>query len=456
MSNLQLRNKLALVYTVLFVVILGVAFLSIYVFSERYREEEFYKRLSDRTNSTFKIIVQVDQIDNNLLRIFDKNTINSLSEEKIMLFDSCGALIYSSTDKGSIDYAEPILQQLKTDENVIQESMDKYEILGIQFTDHNKTYYGVARAFDQFGRSKVHFLAVLLISTFCIATLLVVILSFYLARIVTKPITLLTQEVEKISPERLSNRVRSATSDDEIGFLTGKFNEMLDKVENAFKFQSYYIQHLSHELKTPLAVMMASAERALADQDREKLSDALRFQKDAIMDLSHIINAMLDISRTEHKLAEVMAERIRIDEVVFECMEEIALLNPNASFDFRIDEHMAEPELTVRGNSRMIKMAVMNLVRNAVNFSGKLKPAIDIKNAGQEIQIIISNDGALIDDEDREMLFKHLFRGKNSHSVKGFGLGLVLAQRIIRLHKGLIVYRVSEGMNNFVLTLPNV
>lgn len=452
--NRKLRSKLTLLYTVAFTLMLGIAFLSIYSISENNRREEFYKRLSDRTVTTFTISIRVDQINNDLLRLFDKNTINSLSDERVLLFDSSGRLIYSTVDLGDTRYATEVLNSLKTDESAYRVSEDKYEMLGLKFKDRGHTYYGIARAYDKFGKRKIHFLALLLSGTFIIAAVLFLFLSFYLSNIITNPITRLTKNIEKISPDDLSNRVPLMFADDEIGFLANKFNELLDKVENAFKFQVHYIHHISHELKTPLAVMMANAERALTEDETEKLKSSMQFQKNGIMELSHIINAMLDISKMEKKLTTVHAEAIRVDEVIFDCIEEISMLNSGVCFDFNIDQTLDEGKLTIMGNSRMVKMAILNLIKNAVNFSADKKPGIAISATNAHLVIRIFNDGDTLTPEEQVKLFRHSFRGRNSILVKGFGLGLVLASRVIKLHDGSLEYSIIDGKNCFALTLP--
>ncbi len=453
--NLNLRNKLALIYTVAFNLILGVTLFFIYSISEQNRSDVFFRRLSDRALSTFKISVQVEQIDNTLLRIFDQNTINRLSDEKVMIFDSSGNLFYSSIDDTRIDEAASMLKELHGDADRLEVTEAKYQIVGTRLLDKGRTFYGFAKAYDKYGRSKIRFLAFLLVGTFITVAIIISLLSFYLSTIITKPISQLTHQVEKLSPDDLLDRVHFRFPNDEVGFLAHKFNELLDKIGNALKFQKHYIHHLSHELKTPLAIMMANAERTLAEKDNDKLKKSMEFQKNAIMELSHIINAMLDIAKTENKLAVPDVSLIRIDELLFECMDEIIFLNDDLRFDFVIDTDLDEHMLTIAGNSRMVKLAIINLVKNAVNFSREEMPAVEISALGNDVQIKISNDGETIDEEDQAKLFKHLFRGKNSKSVNGFGLGLVLAHRVILLHKGDLTYSIdARGRNCFTLKLP--
>lgn len=455
-SGGSLRNKLAIGFTTVFLLLTGCSYYAIYELSAEYREEEFAQRLKDRTLTAYKLMVEVEQIDYNTLRLFDLNTINSLYEERVLLYDSSFKLIYKSTDDARISSAHDILLNLQANSAEVFRSDKYFETLGMKFSYNNATYYGITMAYDKFGRSKLDFLKWVLVITFVVGAFLLVLLAFYFARLITHPVTKLTAEIESISPGNLSARVHSPTARDEVGFLADKFNELLDRLERAFKFQYHFINHLSHEMKTPLAVMMSNTERALTDDDNESLRKSLKFQQHGLMELSHIMNAMLDISLTETRLATIQADNIRFDELLFECIDEMNMLYDNVQFDFAMDDTLDSSEkLTVKGNSRMLKMAILNLLKNAISYSDNEKPGIRLGAEDGYIALYIVNNGRLLNEEDQERLFHHLFRGSNSVHVKGFGLGLVLTQRIITLHHGSIVYMVTiDGKNCFFMKLP--
>lgn len=453
----SLRNKLAFGFITAFTLLLGISFYTIYALSAEYRKEEFYRRLRDKTVTTYRLMVEVEQINYNMLRLFDRNTINSLYEEKIILFDSSFRVMYKSNDDKHVTYSPGILKQLRNTAE-LHFSDKRHETVGLKFRHNGKVYYGIAKAYDRFGKSKLEFLKWILISTFVVATVLMVLLSFFLSKLITQPVTLLTAEIERISPNNLSKRVEAKDTRDEVGFLAYKFNELLDRVERAFKFQYHFINHLSHELKTPLAVMMTNTERALTEGDTASLRKSLQFQQHALMELSHIINTMLDISMSETRMADVQKDAIRVDELLFECMDEITLLDSSVQFDFIMDESLDNSDrLTVNGNTRMLKMALLNLLKNAVNYSENKKPFIKILSAPGAIEIKFINNGPVLVAEEQERLFRHLFRGSNSKQVKGFGLGLVLVHRIVTLHNGTVSYSVtSDEQNCFSVRLPVV
>ncbi len=449
MNKLSLRQKLNLIYTVVFLVLLGVSLGAVYFITENNRRDEFYQRLKDKTITTFNLLIEVEQINHDLFQKFDRHDNNILHDEKLILFDERGKVFYTSLDDTKILYSNEVLNSLEKGKIEIETTEGEYELVGIRFKHDNKVYYGIIKAFDRFGKNKIWFLKWLLIITFIIVGCLMVFLSNYVSKIITFPIRKLTREIEQITPSNLSIRVNEPLVKDEVGFLASKFNELLGKVESAFKFQYHFIHHLSHELKTPLAVMMTNTERALSDGNAESYKNSLTFQQNAMMELANIINAMLDISKMETKLESVMKENIRMDELLFECMDELRFLDEKTRFDFSLDDNIQDSEtLTISGNSRMLKLALINLLKNCVYYSEYNHPIVQLLYENNQLKLRFINKGATITKDEQTQLFLHLFRGKNAEKTKGFGLGLVLVQRIATLHNATIEYLVLKEREN--------
>ena len=117
---MTIRSKILLYFSILSIGIVGIAFIIIYSLFSNYRTEEFQQRIKDKTITTVKFLVEIEQIDHNLLQTMDEYTINNLYKEKVLIFDSQKKLIYTSVDDTRIRYEKDILQKLSTSNPLIE------------------------------------------------------------------------------------------------------------------------------------------------------------------------------------------------------------------------------------------------------------------------------------------------------------------------------------------------
>src|SRR5699024_5545380 len=133
------------------------------------------------------------------------------------------------------------------------------------------SYYGVSKAYDLSGYSKLYFLRNVLIAIFIAITIIVILLSIYLSNIITKPITELAEKLNKydLRKEEMS-LIETDTSSFELQYLTERFNELLGRTNEAFAFQKNAINHISHELKTPITILVSELEKIKTYTNKEK------------------------------------------------------------------------------------------------------------------------------------------------------------------------------------------
>jgi two-component system sensor histidine kinase ArlS len=450
---MKLRSRIVTSFSIAFLVVFGLALYGVYYLMAIYREQEFLQRLKDRTTTTYRLLLDVKGIDHNLMRVFDQNTINNLYDEKILLFDSAGRNIYSSVDDTKILFPLDVINRLKHGEEELFYYEGGYEVYAHSIIDRGQTFYAIGKAYDKYGRGKLQFLAIALFAIYAIVLFMVVIISYFLSRQITRPIIKLTSEVNNRNIENLS-RLEVPDSRDEIAMLTRGFNSMLARVEESYTYQKNFIQHMSHELKTPIAVMMSNLERTMIEEDTERWRESFEFQKSGLMQMASVINTLLDISKYETNPQLLLTQNIRLDELIFECFESLSLVYPQTKFDLSIDDSFEDAEqLTCYGNERMLRIALFNLVKNASEYSDDNRVNLTIKNAEASVIVEIVNNGPILTNQEQTKLFKHFFRGQNSRSKAGIGLGLVMAYKIIQLHHGTLEYRVSSGFNCFTIAL---
>src|SRR5690606_2345498 len=210
---------------------------------------------------------------------------------------------------------------------------------------------------------KKDFLQKVLVGIFLAIVLIVLLVSFYLSNIIAKPISELTKKIENYDLHNEENQpLQLKTTTSELKNLSEKFNELLKRTNDAFRFQKHSIQHISHELKTPIAVLVSELEKIEQREDIEEIKSELRGQTKRAKSLGNIINVLLQISKIETN-DEITDTPIRIDEIIFNCIVEINSLYPEFNSEVHsLPDHLNERVLNSVVNDPLIEQAVHTLM----------------------------------------------------------------------------------------------
>ncbi|MEZ5082086.1 MAG: hypothetical protein R2750_01320 [Bacteroidales bacterium] len=162
---MKIRNKLTYLFISIVAVLILILSLSIYFFSADFREEEFYRRLETRANSTCSLLADVDEVDANLLQIIEKSTPENLTSEKIVIIDFHNKIVFSTDDKEEIRITLGMINDIRLNERVKFTQQD-YEIIGILFVGKYDRFVAVSAAIDKYGMRKLQNLRLILIIGF--------------------------------------------------------------------------------------------------------------------------------------------------------------------------------------------------------------------------------------------------------------------------------------------------
>jgi signal transduction histidine kinase len=451
---MKIRNRITLYFSLSTLVVSGIGFLLIYLLFSANREEAFQMQQKQKVQITLELLAKVKQTHNELVEEIDMLTIHDLYDEKLLLFNSKKDLIYSSLDDIPIPFSKDILNQLTPQNQWVEAKEGQYDIIGTHIEGNGRIYYGISKAYDKYGYAKLHFLGYILIATFISISAIVILISFYLSRKITEPLAEVTQRINEYNFEKDYSPIEISGSRDEVSLLAQQFNKLMKRMNEVFSFQKHAVHHISHELRTPVSILVSNFEKIEKETDLVKIKSLITTQKEDTKNLSEIINALLEIAKTESG-SVLKRDKIRVDELIFDVAGELKNIYPDFQFLIDYATHTEnESQLTISANTRLVQSALMNLTQNCVQYTSENKARIKIKTGKDSIRLIFENKGEPISESENQFLFQHFFRGENSKGKRGFGLGLVLVHKIIALHNGTISYEFKNQLNTFTIRLP--
>lgn len=453
---MKIRNKIIIYFSSTLIALSAISLGIINLLFSEYREEEFQQRQKEKIIQTIKFLGEYKEMSENLSEIMDKLTIHDFYDEKMLVFDGDKDLIYASVDDLNISNYNQILNQLSPSKRWIETKEDNYDIVGIYIENERNSFYAISKAYDNFGYSKLTFLRNTLLIIFLVFVIVVLSISLYLSKLISKPISDLVDHLKSYNVNNLAKEIRIRTTTFEITHLIETFNKLLQKTNETFLFQKHVVQHISHELKTPIAILVSELERIKKNDIPVSVKNQLQEQIQKAKNLGDIINSLLEISKIESGQSFTM-EIVRMDEMIFDLIDELNIIHPDFLFEWRYSsEDVEESKLKIKANKLLIRQALENILVNCINYSDNKTAQIKIDcTEPKYLSILFSNSGMSVKQNEVKFMFANFFRGNNSQGKPGFGLGLVLTKRIITLHNGSILYfSPDKNFNLFEIRLP--
>ncbi|WP_336516209.1 HAMP domain-containing sensor histidine kinase [Pollutibacter soli] len=447
---MTLKKRIAFFISLLFTILFGVVAVIILTLFSYFRKEEFRQRLEEKALSTIKLLTEVKQVDKQLLKVIDQNSINRLYNEKTLVFDAGYHLIYTSLDDAKINWTSADLEYLKKHKTFFKHD-GEYEVYGVFYDTNNEDYYALISANDNYGKRNLKFLIWLVSAAYVVFVFLAWLLTFYAVRKLFRPLDDLHLKISQINERSLATRIHTNNkSKNEIDLIGTEFNLMMDRIENSYDKQKEFTAQASHELRTPLAKISALVENEMANTEKEK-SYRLKLILQNINLISELIDSLLVLSRSE-MLHSSSKEKARVDEAIYNSIEKVhAEFNQfkvNLEFD---DAENMEELLQVECNQSLLEIAVSNLLKNAFQYSDNGLAVVKLRKTDDHLQLCISNSGILLTEQEKEKLFEPFARGGNSRNKPGLGLGLRIADRILTAYGFSIFYRNENAVNEFVI-----
>lgn len=289
---------------------------------------------------------------------------------------------------------------------------------------------------------------------FFLLLFLLAVSGFFLIWRITRSLTSLTSQIENISSRNLDQHIKGIKGRNEIGELARSFNDLLDRLNEAFKREQQFIADVAHELKTPLAIQRSALEVTLAQQRPEQ--DYKNALKDALAEnnrLDATLKNVLDLAWSEVPHERKHATKFNLSEL----LEEVNDIAAKMSLSKKITITPAiQKQVYVVGFKDKLARAIINVVDNAIKYTppgGQI--TIKLEQQRRHANISIRDTGRGIGRVDLPHIFQRFYRGSSGAKALGSGLGLAIVKAIIDLHRGTVRVTSREGKGSvFLISLP--
>ena len=450
-TKLSIKKKL-LIYSF----IIQVVILAIFSFS-------LYKALEistlDKLQATLKVII-LDVTDD----LLEKSAIlaTSLDEEKEYKFEPLyirilddmthEKIIQTANFPNNIEHDNKYLKSLE--ENTINfEEQNNYLVSRIKINFHNekKVIIEVATTKEILNSTLENILYIL---SFILPIILIfgIIGGNFLIYKSFLPIENILNELKQINANDLSARLKTTNTKDEINQLIDEVNNLLSRLENSFERISQFSSDASHELKTPLTIIKGELEVTLRkDRDIYEYKEVLKNSLNEIFIIEQTVNDLLFLAKNEKELKLDKIESFYFDEIVDESINEVK--NFAKLHDITI-ELLVQDSLEFRGFANLLKIALKNALKNAIQFSHKnSKVIVKIFRKDEFLNISIQDFGIGIPLEEQEKIYEKFYRTDKSRNKNsgGTGLGMSILKKIIDIHKGNIKIESLENIGTTII-----
>lgn len=448
------KQRLTLLFVGLFFSVLASILFFIYVSYAEFRRDEFFERLRQKSFSTVKLLAEINEIDRDLLRIIDSNTINQMYDEKVLVFDERNRLIYSSLDDETIPYSVKLIDQIRNKEDKYYVDDDGDEVVGVHYKENGFDYVVLASAYDKYGINKLKNLRNLVIGALFAGTILIALSSYYYIRQVFHPIDLLNKSIQTINENNLREFVAVRKYRDELDVLAINYNQMLARLYKAFELQRSFVQNASHELKTPLALMQSKLEKLSEVSAHSEVQILVTSLMEDIHGQAALVESLLLMQRLQSELP-IHKTSLRVDEVLDNTVKEVKESYPDLNVKMDIDEAISsDDQLTIIANPMLMKVCFKNMLENAALYSDNSDLSITLRPDEQSnLKVIFENAG---DEKLPSQVFEPFYRIPKEQERVGSGLGLSIVRQIIETMQGKVTYEFVNQNHVFVLTIRHL
>lgn len=395
---------------------------------------------------------------------FPKENSSRYDKYFLILYNTANRPVYKSLPAKNFKFKSTMISEdnsgqtinLSLNDSVQRQKETAFRIMNEElfYNDKNVGRLTIGISIESIEKSMSNLVISLTIAIF-VVMIVVVFIGYVFTKRSLKPIADITKRARHISSTNLNERIEIKNMD-ELGELSSVLNDLLERLEKAFKNQQEFIADATHELKTPLAILRTHWEEELNNPALPlEIKKKMVHDIETISRLTHLINNLLLLSKSELINSGFKFECTDLSVIVKEVFNDLKFMAENKEQKIVIAEI---DEATISGDKMRLYQLFFNLIDNAIRYTpnkGSILIALRIEK--NNVLFEVTNSGSGIAEEEQENIFQRFYRLQKDRARKtgGSGLGLSICKLIADLHNGTI--KVKSKINSdttFQVLLP--
>ncbi|RED23636.1 signal transduction histidine kinase [Flavobacterium cutihirudinis] len=455
---MNLKTKLAVNSTLLFAFTVGLVLAGSFLLFKNHRQDLYYERLEDSALITAFFYFEKDEITKVDSSRYQRIEIQykKITNQTIRIYNAKTKELYLKDDI-DITLSDKELKAIYKN-RILHFTKENRQFTGLFYKDNQGDFIIVVSGIDAVGNRQLDVLALMFVGFYLLGIPLNFLLGRFLARQTFRPFEDVIAKVNTITTENLHSRLdlSTASGKDEIKELITTFNYLFERLESGIEIQKNFLKNASHELKTPLTIIIGDIDVSLQQpRTNEQYEEVLKSLRKDTFHLKSILDGLLILSGLQLSEPEEM-ESVRIDEILWNVLEKKAIEYPESKVQVNLDAIADNEELlSVYGNKHMLFIALYNIIDNAIKFSFPDQVTILAFVNDGKLLLKIIDQGSGIAEKDKESIFDLFFRSDRTRHIKGQGLGLFITMQILKRHNiSVTVDSELEKGTSFSLQFP--
>ncbi len=417
-------------FILLFVFLMQIVFLNSFYDSYKSKQlENIKKSIINNRNIDINTLEEIALNNGICISVYS----NGLNETISNTYNK-GCII--GDQKTSESYVEEFVKSGKTEDTLFKISRrfgNKTIIKAIKV--NNNTYIFLNSSLQPLDASitllKSQFIYIVLI-TLSVS----IIISYILSKLISNPITKLSDSAKKVANGNFDVSFDSNTGLAEVNELANTLELAKKELSKTDELRRDLMANVGHDLKTPLTMIKAYAEmtRDLDNQPKEKKIENLNIIIEETDRLNVLVSDILDLSKMQAKTYELKIEKFDLDELIRNVIKRYYILIDNEGYEFIYNN---KESIFIEADKNRIEQVIYNLINNAVNYTGDNKKVyINIKKEKKKIVVEIKDTGKGISEEDMKYIWNKYYHNEKKHkrNAVGTGLGLSIVKSILESH----------------------